>query len=203
MKIRNWIYVFTILLAASLSAGCGGQSQEQNDIDNPPTETAVPPTETPIPPTPTETATPTATPSETPTPTPVPILADSGPITSGEYEFQLLDALIADGFKGSGSSRTTVVRGPLVMSGGGFVPSDMQPGEKVLVLALQLLSGDLESFADYGFTVIDENGSEREIGAIFDNEGTLYWLIPVSATAENFLLKIHDGKMVDLTPLFE
>lgn len=189
---KNSWTILSVMLSITLFVGCNGESQGPTEITNtpvPPTETPLPPTETPIPPTATVTPIP-------PTPTNIP--ADQGPITIGGYEIQLSKAEIEEGVKIT--AQTKVVK----RSGGTiFLPMTPDPKVGTLLITLKFITGDRESFYEYGFQFIDQDGNLFEIDTIFDYETIIIWAVPVLPSSISFMVLCPDGEVIDLAPIMK
>lgn len=195
-KLGLSLMLFCILLSA-----CGPSPEELAATSA--AQTAAAATNTPVPPTVTPTPTPTPTvapPTATvtpipPTPTPTNIPADQGPITCGEYEFQFNTSWILEGESVKGIYKV----GDII-----FMTVDPDPNARTLLIELQLLSGDRESFCEYRFLIMDEDSRLLEIETIFAyNETKIRWIIPALSSSSSFVVICPTGEKIDLTPIME
>jgi hypothetical protein len=193
-----WHNLFTLTISIMMLVGCSGALQDQADIANIATDSHISPTETLSP----QTATvvpPTATPTPIPpTLTPTSIPADQGPIICGEYEFQLNNSSILEDFSVSVDAR--------IFEGSGgtlFMPIVPDMNARTLIIDLQLISGNRESFYDYGFQVINEDSELFEIKTILVYETMISWIIPNLTPSNSFVVLCPNGETIDLTPIME
>ncbi len=191
-----WHNLIALTISTMLLVGCSGASQDQADVANiatdsyiSPTETLVPPTATVVPPT----ATPTPIP---PTLTPTSIPADQGPITCGEYEFQLNNSSILEGYSVSVDARIFEGSGDTI-----FMPIEPELNARTLIIDLQLISSNREGFYDYGFHVMNEDGELFEIETILAYETIIRWIIPNLTPSISFVVLCPNGETIDLTPI--
>jgi hypothetical protein len=191
-----WHNIVVLTISTMMLVGCSGASQDQADVANIATDSYISPTETLLP----STATivpPTATPTQiTPTLTPTSIPADQGPITCGEYKFQLDNSSILEGYSVSVDARIFEGSGDTI-----FMPIEPDLNARTLIIDLQLISGNRDGFYNYGFQVMNEDGEIFEIETILAYETIVRWIIPNLTPSISFVVLCPNGETIDLTPI--
>ncbi len=82
-------------------------------------------------------------------------------------------------------------------------PITEDPKAGTLTIELEFITGDRESFYEYGFQFIDQDGNLFEIGLILDYTEIIFWAVPVLSSSINFMVLCPDGEVIDLATIME
>lgn len=123
------------------------------------------------------------------------IPADQGPIAVGNNQIEVHAATVWEGM--------AIREGNIIRGDGGTLifPITPETNANSLIVIMNLLQGNLESFADLTCEVIEPDENRILIENIQESLGQVIWLVPVSSSDTNLMVSCTDGVLIDLTPV--
>jgi hypothetical protein len=202
-KNRTPQLICLMLVILFLFTGCGGTPIQSTSTLIAPTYTPIPPSATPLP----STSTPvpaTATPQPSPTlpPTPTAISASQDPLSVGSYKILITEVRISDSISNISNGAISNYKGALVLTQNGMVPKDATPGGKLLMVFIELQTGDYKGFLDSDLKINTGDSNQSTVAILSqEKENRVIWVFDVKPSSKSFLLVFADGTRIDLTTL--
>ncbi len=214
---RSWLYwavplVVLILAGAGLGAyfgflrgegdgGPAGSTATAVVSDTTGAATAPATTASTMPPT-TGTIATTTTLAATTTTMPPAIAGSHDPVTAGDFTFKMAEVRIADEMADFPGGPWSNYKGSLTMTSAGLVPTDLTPGDRLLLIFVTLETGDGQSFLNADLRLLEGASSRSPLVIMNEVDGKAYiFVYGVSPSSNAFVFLCPDNVTIDLTPL--
>jgi hypothetical protein len=123
-------------------------------------------------------------------------------MTVGDFTFKITDVRIADEMADFPGGPWSNYKGALTLAQAGMVPTDLTPGDRLLMVFVSLETGESQSFRDADLRIVEGTSSRSSLVIMTEDKGKDYvWVYGVSPSSTSFMLLFPDNTMIDLTPL--